>query len=127
MSKHQLFKDGDADCPPQILDRNGQVALSLCRKCGQGEGDLQPECPVVEAAVIRKPTIQEPNKLERDLSTLFRYIGWVYVFAAVVLLIYSLWSPGSTSLFEVFLVAAFTAGAGILALAVGKSHYLDNN
>src|SRR3546814_14731267 len=35
--EHQLYKTGDSDAPEQILDRNGEVALSLCRQCGKGE------------------------------------------------------------------------------------------
>lgn len=42
---HDLFRTGDADAPPAILDRNGAVTLGLCRRCGQGEADLAPSCP----------------------------------------------------------------------------------
>jgi hypothetical protein len=41
---HDLYKDGDECIPRDILDRNGQVVLGLCRECGQAEGDLDPFC-----------------------------------------------------------------------------------
>ncbi len=43
--KHQLYETGDNDCPKEILDRNGEVALSLCRICGGAESSLPKECP----------------------------------------------------------------------------------
>jgi len=43
---HDLYKTGDADAPESIRDRNGEVALALCRRCGKGERDLDPRgCP----------------------------------------------------------------------------------
>ena len=42
--KHDLYRDGDADAPPQIRDRNGSVVLSLCKRCGMAEAELQSEC-----------------------------------------------------------------------------------
>ena len=43
MNEHQLYKTGDADVPDSIKDRNGEVALSCCRKCGRGESELAAE------------------------------------------------------------------------------------
>lgn len=37
---HVLYQDGDADVPERIQDRNGQVALSMCKKCGAAESEL---------------------------------------------------------------------------------------
>lgn len=37
---HLLYKDGDADIPEAILDRNGQVALDMCKVCGKAESEL---------------------------------------------------------------------------------------
>lgn len=45
MNRHSLYNTGDSDAPEQIKDRNGEVVLQSCRKCGQAEADLQPECP----------------------------------------------------------------------------------
>ena len=42
---HRLFKTGDRDAPEEIKDRNGHVALSLCRKCGKAEIELTAPCP----------------------------------------------------------------------------------
>lgn len=47
MNPHDLFETGDADAPASIKDANGEVVLALCRKCGQGEASLAPECPIV--------------------------------------------------------------------------------
>lgn len=45
MKPHDLYKTGDADAPNVIKDRNGEVVLGLCRRCGQAEADLEPMCP----------------------------------------------------------------------------------
>jgi len=50
---HLLYKTGDTDCPPQILDRNGEVVLGLCRFCGEAEGDLSAWCPSRSTLTIR--------------------------------------------------------------------------
>lgn len=42
---HSLWSDNDPNPPEQILDRNGQVCLSLCKNCGQAEADLEEFCP----------------------------------------------------------------------------------
>ena len=42
---HILWKDQDENIPPQICDRNGQVALAQCKVCGQAESELEKECP----------------------------------------------------------------------------------
>ena len=41
---HVLYKDGDSYIPESIKDRNGQVVLGLCKKCGKGEADLAGPC-----------------------------------------------------------------------------------
>lgn len=45
MIAHVLFKTGDKDAPDVIKDRNGEVVLGLCRKCGQAEAELEDNCP----------------------------------------------------------------------------------
>lgn len=42
---HVLYKTGDKDAPPAILDRNGEVTLGLCRVCRKGEAELGDYCP----------------------------------------------------------------------------------
>lgn len=42
---HQLYETGDNDAPNSIKDRNGEVALGLCRVCGGAEGTLPTNCP----------------------------------------------------------------------------------
>lgn len=48
--KHVLYKTGDPDVPEPITDRNGEVVLDLCRKCGRGEAELSEPC------IQREPT-----------------------------------------------------------------------
>lgn len=43
-AKHDLYGDTDKDRPDVICDRNGQVVLGLCKKCGRGEADLSEPC-----------------------------------------------------------------------------------
>lgn len=45
MSEHDFYKTGDRDAPEQIKDRNGAVVLQCCRRCGQAEIELEPDCP----------------------------------------------------------------------------------
>jgi hypothetical protein len=33
VKSHDLYKDGDENIPEVILDRNGQVVLSVCKIC----------------------------------------------------------------------------------------------
>lgn len=42
--QHELYMTGDADAPDNIKDRNGWVALRMCRKCGKAEIDLDEPC-----------------------------------------------------------------------------------
>lgn len=41
---HDLYKTGDADAPDVIRDRNGEVVLAMCRRCGKGEIELKQPC-----------------------------------------------------------------------------------
>lgn len=41
---HELYKTGDADAPHCIKDRNGEVVLYLCKRCGRGEVELIEPC-----------------------------------------------------------------------------------
>lgn len=45
--EHKLYETGDIDAPDAIKDRNGEVVLSMCARCGRGEQQLveQPDCP----------------------------------------------------------------------------------
>ena len=42
--EHDLYTDEDADRPEVICDRNGQVVLGLCKKCGRAECELDQPC-----------------------------------------------------------------------------------
>ena len=42
--RHDLYETGDAKAPASILDRNGEVALGLCKRCGKGESELTEPC-----------------------------------------------------------------------------------
>ncbi len=41
---HDLYTDADKDRPQVICDSNGQVALSMCKRCGKGESQLTEPC-----------------------------------------------------------------------------------
>lgn len=40
MTDHILYEDGDENIPKVIIDRNGQVALDMCKCCGAAEIEL---------------------------------------------------------------------------------------
>lgn len=42
---HLLYKTGDAGVFGHITDSNGEVVLAYCKACGQGEADLEDDCP----------------------------------------------------------------------------------
>jgi hypothetical protein len=42
-SGHDLYKTGD-DAPDEIKDRNGEVVLGLCKRCGRAEIELSEYC-----------------------------------------------------------------------------------
>lgn len=44
---HNLYRDGDPRAPDSIKDRNGEVVLGLCKRCGRGEADLDAACEYV--------------------------------------------------------------------------------
>lgn len=45
--EHDFWEDGDENLPASICDRNGEVVLALCKRCGLGEIELDeiPVCP----------------------------------------------------------------------------------
>lgn len=43
--EHILFKTGDRYAPSPIKDRNGDVVLGLCKRCGKAESQLSEPCP----------------------------------------------------------------------------------
>lgn len=51
--QHQFYTNEHYDVPDAIKDRNGDVVLGLCRACGQGEADLEPNCPAFGIASWR--------------------------------------------------------------------------
>lgn len=46
--RHTFYETGDANCPPSILDSNGEVCLAYCKVCGQAEATLEDTCPGAE-------------------------------------------------------------------------------
>ena len=42
--EHVLYQKGDKNIPSQLLDENGDVALSMCKICGKAESELIQEC-----------------------------------------------------------------------------------
>ena len=61
--RHDFIKTGDPDVFPAITDRNGEVVLGYCRRCGQAEAELAPGCPGLTAAAVTDDMI---NALWRD-------------------------------------------------------------
>ncbi|MEX2739963.1 Lar family restriction alleviation protein [Rhizobium mongolense] len=50
---HDLFKTGDRDAPVEIKDRNGEVVLDLCRRCGKAEIELEKaECAAITPSPV---------------------------------------------------------------------------
>lgn len=41
---HNLYETGDPRAPDSIKDRNGEVVLGLCKRCGRGESELSEPC-----------------------------------------------------------------------------------
>lgn len=41
---HVLYRNGDEDAPQCIRDSNGEVVLSMCRRCGRAESELDEPC-----------------------------------------------------------------------------------
>lgn len=57
---HDLYKSGDEDAPDNIKDRNGEVVLALCRRCGKGEADLD-KMPCVPPPAVPAPTMSRDD------------------------------------------------------------------
>lgn len=51
---HDLYTDADKDRPDAICDGNGSVCLSLCKRCGKAEGELEPGVACVPKASAGK-------------------------------------------------------------------------
>lgn len=64
MSNHVLFTDADDYLPNSILDRNGCVALKLCKVCGAGEAELD------ERGCIDDPSYKDLEKALSSAKTL---------------------------------------------------------
>ena len=45
---HELYETGDEDAPDSIKDRNGDVALEMCKRCGRAESELSEPCHKAE-------------------------------------------------------------------------------
>lgn len=51
---HDLFTNSDSDIPTEICDRNGEVVLALCKRCGSAEIELSSICkPTPKKFVIQ--------------------------------------------------------------------------
>lgn len=46
---HDLYTNADKDRPAAICDRNGDVVLRLCKRCGRGECELSEPCITEQA------------------------------------------------------------------------------
>ena len=67
---HDLYRTGDADAPLDIQDRNGEVTLGLCRRCGQAEGDLTYDCPGELRHTLDATSDVAENRIEVEIPDL---------------------------------------------------------
>jgi hypothetical protein len=67
MREHILYNTEDSDKPREICDRNGEVTLGLCRVCGQGEADLEPECPGPKIKIAWYPGETKTQDTEKNI------------------------------------------------------------
>lgn len=63
--EHDLYKTGDADAPLVIKDRNGDVVLGLCRRCGRGEIEL---CDPCDPLVPPRPMLRDAALARADAA-----------------------------------------------------------
>lgn len=62
MNKHVLYKNGDIDAPKSVLDSNGEIVLSLCRNCKEGEAGLADSCPEAYTIEVSTPAWSDAAK-----------------------------------------------------------------
>jgi len=63
MSRHSVYMDGDEGIPEQLLGRNGEVALDMCRHCGKAESELSGPC--LKAPPLSREQRRAPNYMEQ--------------------------------------------------------------
>lgn len=76
---HDLYTDKDADRPEVICDGNGQVALSLCKRCGAGEAELL-ERPCAGALESGEPTRGYIAQAEEPSADAYRHYVLGFLF-----------------------------------------------
>lgn len=57
--EHDTYETGDINAPAAILDRNGEVVLSLCKICGGAESSMPTECPGFRLSVLQLEDISD--------------------------------------------------------------------
>lgn len=57
--RHDLYTDNDSNIPASICDRNGQVALGMCKRCGRAEIELSEPCTALRLTA----TATQPSAL----------------------------------------------------------------
>jgi hypothetical protein len=69
---HMLYEQGDSDAPEIIKDANGDIVLSLCKRCGKGESELEGPCKPAEppCPLSLHPRHQPPVRLGLHVSRL---------------------------------------------------------
>jgi hypothetical protein len=60
---HELYTNADTDKPEAILDRNGEVVIGLCKRCGKGESELSGQC-AQQAEPVAWPKKRKPRAAE---------------------------------------------------------------
>lgn len=92
--KHRLYETEDKDAPEQIKDRNGDVCLGQCRRCGRAEIQLTetPECDGFKLGTLMRKkkgyrfegtvcgTFAYPNDPDKVFVNVQHVDGWVMHF-----------------------------------------------
>lgn len=69
--EHDLYETNDPDRPDVICDRNGEVVLGLCKKCGRAEIELAEPCTSRDLWQDRPPADDEQIPDEEKLRAAF--------------------------------------------------------
>lgn len=67
MALHTLYETSDIDKPEVICDRNGEVVLAMCKKCGLAESQFDDK-PYCEGAVQLVNTQPQQLNSERTVA-----------------------------------------------------------
>ena len=81
---HDLFTNSDSDIPTEICDRNGEVVLALCKRCGCAEIELSKGCkppPTEFVTQSANPVAPEQTApaIPKDIASFIRFMNYTFV------------------------------------------------